>query len=57
MRAGAGIRKRLSYASRSVRRVVPAFIATAFTQDNAEAARQQRRRVADQLRPVDRSER
>ncbi len=33
------------------RRVVSAFIATAFAQDDAEAARQQWRRVADQLRP------
>ncbi|MGY4157964.1 transposase-like protein [Bradyrhizobium sp. USDA 4461] len=29
----------------------PAFIATAFAQDDAEAARAQWRRVADQLRP------
>jgi putative transposase len=33
------------------RRVVSAFIATAFAQDDAEAARAQWRRVADQLRP------
>jgi hypothetical protein len=33
------------------RRVVSAFIATAFAQDDAEAARTQWRRVADQLRP------
>ena len=33
------------------RRVVSAFIATAFAQDDASAARQQWRRVADQLRP------
>jgi putative transposase len=32
-------------------RVVSAFIATAFAQDDAEAARTQWRRVADQLRP------
>jgi transposase-like protein len=31
--------------------VVSAFIATAFAQDDAEAARAQWRRVADQLRP------
>jgi hypothetical protein len=30
---------------------VSAFIATAFAQDDAEAARTQRRRVADQIRP------
>jgi putative transposase len=33
------------------RRVVSAFIATAFAQDDAEAAKAQWRRVADQLRP------
>jgi putative transposase len=32
------------------RRLVSAFIATAFAQDDAEAAKQQWRRVADQLR-------
>src|ERR1700761_5354352 len=36
---------------RQGRRVVSAFIATAFAQDDAEAARAQWRRVADQLRP------
>jgi transposase-like protein len=36
---------------RQGRRVVSAFIATAFAQDDAEAARSQWRRVADQLRP------
>ena len=41
----------LAHAGRSGRRVVSAFIATAFTQDDADAARQQWRRVADQLRP------
>ena len=40
----------LAHAGRSGRRVVSAFIATAFAQDDAEAARQQWRRVADQLR-------
>jgi transposase-like protein len=35
----------------SGRRVVSAFIATAFAQDDAEAARAQWRKVADQLRP------
>jgi putative transposase len=33
------------------RRVISAFIATAFAQDDAEAARQQWRYVADQIRP------
>jgi hypothetical protein len=36
---------------RQGRRVVSAFIATAFAQDDAEAARAQWRGVADQLRP------
>ena len=44
-------RNALAHAGRSGRRVVSAFIATAFAQDDAEAARQQWRRVADQLRP------
>jgi len=38
-------------ADKSGRRVVSAFIATAFAQDDAEAARMQWRKVADQLRP------
>lgn len=41
----------LAHAGRSGRRVVSAFIATAFAQDDADAARQQWRRVADQLQP------
>ena len=41
----------LAHAGRSGRRVVSAFIATAFAQDDAETARLQWRRVADQLRP------
>jgi putative transposase len=45
------MRNVLAHAGRSARRVVSAFIATAFAQDDAEAARQQWRRVADQLRP------
>jgi putative transposase len=44
------MRNVLAHAGRSGRRVVSAFIATAFAQDDAEAARQQWRRVADQLR-------
>ena len=35
----------------SGRRVVSAFIATAFAQDDAKQARAQWRRVADQLKP------
>jgi putative transposase len=45
------MRNALAHAGRSGRRVVSAFIATAFAQDDAEAARSQWRRVADQLRP------
>jgi transposase-like protein len=45
------MRNVLAHAGRSGWRVVSAFIATAFVQDDAEAARQQWRRVADQLRP------
>ena len=45
------MRNALAHAGKSGRRVVSAFIATAFAQDDAEAARTQWRRVADQLRP------
>ena len=45
------MRNVLAHAGRSGRRVVSAFIATAFAQDDAEAATAQWRRVADQLRP------
>jgi putative transposase len=45
------MRNVLAYAGRQGRRVVSAFIATAFAQDDAEAARVQWRKVADQLRP------
>ena len=38
--------------ARSGRRVVSAFIATAFAQNDAEAAKSQWRKVADQLRPT-----
>lgn len=41
----------LAHAGKSGRRVVSAFIATAFAQDDAEAAKTQWRKVADQLRP------
>ena len=44
------MRNVLAHAGKSGRRVVAAFIATAFAQDTAEAARQQWRQVADQLR-------
>ena len=45
------MRNALAHAGRSGRRVVAAFIATAFAQEDAEAARTQWRLVADQLRP------
>ena len=45
------MRNALAHAGRSGRRVVSAFIATAFAQDDAGAASAQWRRVADQLRP------
>ncbi len=41
----------LAHAGKSGRRVVSAFIATAFAQDDAEAAKAQWRKVADQIRP------
>ena len=41
----------LAHAGRSGRRVVAAFIATAFAQGDAAAAKAQWRQVADQLRP------
>ena len=45
------MRNALAHAGKSGRRVVSAFIATAFAQDDAAAAKSQWRRVADQLRP------
>jgi putative transposase len=45
------MRNALAHAGKSGRRVVSAFIATAFAQDDAEAAKQQWRKVSDQLRP------
>jgi putative transposase len=44
------MRNALAHAGKSSRRVVSAFIATAFAQDSAEAAKTQWRKVADQLR-------
>ena len=44
-------RNALAHAGKSGRRVVSAFIATAFAQDTAEAASAQWRAVADQIRP------
>ncbi len=45
------MRNVLAHAGRQGRRVVSAFIATAFAQNDAAAARQQWRLVADQIRP------
>lgn len=46
------MRNALAHAGKSGRRVVSAFIATSFAQDDAEAAKTQWRKVADQLRPM-----
>ena len=45
-------RNALAYAGKNGRRVVAAFIATAFAQNDADAAKSQWRKVADQLRPT-----
>src|SRR5204863_3007865 len=45
------MRNVLAHAGRNGRRVVAAFIGTAFVQEDADAARMQWRQVADQLRP------
>jgi putative transposase len=45
------MRNVLAHAGKQGRRVVAAFIGTAFAQEDAEAARAQWRQVADQLRP------
>ena len=45
------MRNVLAHAGKSGRRVVSAFIATAFAQEDAVTARTQWRQVADQLRP------
>jgi putative transposase len=45
------MRNALAHAGKSGRRVVSAFIATAFAQDDAATASKQWRAVADQLRP------
>jgi len=46
------LRNVLAHAGKHGRRVVAAFIATAFAQEDAEMARAQWRQVADQLRPM-----
>jgi transposase-like protein len=45
------MRNALAHAGKSGRRVVSAFIATAFAQETPEAASIQWRSVADQIRP------
>jgi putative transposase len=45
------MRNALAHAGRNGRRVVAAFIGTAFVQEDADSARTQWRQVADQLRP------
>src|SRR3974390_387348 len=45
------MRNALAHAGKSSRRVVSAFMATAFARASAEAAKAQWRKVADQLRP------
>ena len=45
------MRNALAYAGKTQRRVVSAWIGTAFAQDDAAAARKQWRQVADQARP------
>jgi transposase-like protein len=45
------MRNVLAHAGKQGRRVVSAFIGTAFAQNDADAARTQWRQVADQLRP------
>jgi putative transposase len=45
------MRNLLAHANKSGRRVVSAFMSAAFAQDDAEAAKVQWRKVADQLRP------
>lgn len=46
------MRNALAHTGRSGKRMVAAFIATAFAQDTPEAAKDQWRRVADQLQPT-----
>ncbi len=45
------MRNALAYAGKTQRRIVSAWIGTAFAQDDAAAARKQWREVADQARP------
>ena len=45
------MRNALAHAGKAQRRIVSAWIGTAFAQDDAETARRQWRQVADQARP------
>ena len=45
------MRNALAYAGKTQRRIVSAWVGTAFAQDDAAAARKQWREVADQVRP------
>src|ERR1700723_1258393 len=45
------MRNAMAHAGKTQRRIVSAWIATAFAQDDADTARKQWRQVADQLRP------
>ena len=45
------IRNALAHAGKTQRRIVSAWIGTAFAQDDAAAAAKQWRKVADQVRP------
>ena len=45
------MRNALAYAGKTQRRIVSAWVGTAFAQDDADAARKQWRDVADQVRP------
>jgi putative transposase len=45
------MRNAMAHAGKTQRRIVSAWIGTAFAQDDADAARKQWRQVADQLRP------
>ena len=46
------MRNALAHVGKSSRRVVAAFMGTAFAQDTADAAKTQWRKIADQLRPT-----
>ena len=46
------MRNAMAYAGKTQRRIVSAWIGTAFAQDDADAARKQWRQVADQARPT-----